>query len=613
VGFGRRVMLAAVCAAAIAAVWLAVAQPSAVPLLGGQSPDPDLGVVLLDSRDVPPGFELDATQSGPNEGSPAVPRWFSPLAKYVHFRGYDRVWINRQDRRKITTLVRDYRIDKLASANVYSAEQDFKGDAEHEFSIAVVPDAHGFVGKYGGADAAVGMFAQGSLSFAVAVISHTTASDADIELTRRLMMIQAAKAPPGSTELQNITEPWLMAGTALGVLGAATAYIGSLSLVAWLRDPLRRHPTRSASQTTALPHTTTVDVSGVARRRRRRARARLVAKFSGSAMMVAGILPATWPLGLLLVVLGVGVAWIPRLVTGTTRRVASEPMWWTGRRRFRVSCYRAISTICVLTGLLALVLYGVGTVLTSPGYDYNIRFVVAGVAFLVVGTLIRQHARRLAAFDAKEVLRRDPRPMVVYLRTFADDSLTIRAATYARPSFLDQLSPRRFDRFEEVLVTNLTPIGPVVALNPPGINLAPIGAARETLSAGDHWRMTITEWMANARLIVVGAAPGTMSPGFEWELRAIDSHGLWWKTLLVLPPVPEIAMRPRWERFTAVFTDTAMAHHPITADPARTLAFFGSVTTGWSAITANQRTEWTYAEALATATTILGQERQPQA
>jgi hypothetical protein len=144
---------------------------------------------------------------------------------------------------------------------------------------------------------------------------------------------------------------------------------------------------------------------------------------------------------------------------------------------------------------------------------------------------------------------------------FADDSLTIRTATYARRSFVDRLSPRRFDRFEEILVKNLTNIGPVVALNPPGINLAPIGAARETLAA-EHWQMTITEWMANARLIVVGAAPEVISPGFDWELRTIDSQGLWWKTLLVLPPVPDTMMHARWERFTKVFTGTAMARHP---------------------------------------------------
>ena len=43
-----------------------------------------------------------------------------------------------------------------------------------------------------------------------------------------------------------------------------------------------------------------------------------------------------------------------------------------------------------------------------------------------------------------------------------------------------------------------------------------------------------------------------ISPGFGWELRAVDSHRLRFKTLLVLPPVPNSAMHARWERFTKV-------------------------------------------------------------
>jgi hypothetical protein len=184
---------------------------------------------------------------------------------------------------------------------------------------------------------------------------------------------------------------------------------------------------------------------------------------------VAGLvlLPSIWPLGLLLVALGVGMVRIPRLVTAAARRATFESKLWTGRRRVRVNCYAAISTVCVLTGLLLMVLYGAGAVLTSPVYYYNIRFFFVCAVLLTVGALIRRHARRLAALDADEVLRRDSRPMVLYLRTFADDSLTIRTAPYARQSFADRLSPRRFERFEEVLVRNLTEAGPVVALNPP--------------------------------------------------------------------------------------------------------------------------------------------------
>ena len=435
------------------------------------------------------------------------------------------------------------------------------------------------------------------------MLTRNKVSEADIELTRRLVEIQAGKAPPGSTELRNMKNTSLAAGTALGTLGAAAAYTGGLSLLAWIRDPLRRHPTTPTPQRTALLNTSTVDVTARARRRRRHAAGGLLLELSGAGLAVTGLLPFTWPLGLLLVVLGIGVAWLPRLVTATTRRTASEPRLWTGRRRLRVAGYTAISTACVLTGLLGMVLYGLGTVLTSPGYNYNIRIVFVGAVLLAAGALLRRRAHRLAALDADEVLRRDPRPMVLYLRTFADDSLTIRTATNARRSFIDRLSPRRFERFEEVLVRNLTMIGPVVALNPPGTDLAPIGAARETLPA-DDWQSTIAGWMTDARLIVVGAPPEVITPGFGWELHAVDAQGLWSKTLLVLPPVPDARMRTRWNRFTTVFTDTAMADHPLPSDPARTLALLGSPAAGWFAVIAVQRTEWTYAEALVAATTM---------
>ena len=102
-------------------------------------------------------------------------------------------------------------------------------------------------------------------------------------------------------------------------------------------------------------------------------------------------------------------------------------------------------------------------------------------------------------------------------------------------------------------------------------------------------------------------------PASSGELHAIDSHRLWPKTLLVLPPIPDIAIHTRWENFAKAFTHTTMGCHPLAFDPARTLAFFGSAAAGWSVITADQRTEWTYAEALAAATTMISAQRQPQA
>lgn len=54
--FWRPVVFAIIYAATIAVIWLGVAQAGAAALLGNQFADSHLGAVLVDSRDVPPGY-----------------------------------------------------------------------------------------------------------------------------------------------------------------------------------------------------------------------------------------------------------------------------------------------------------------------------------------------------------------------------------------------------------------------------------------------------------------------------------------------------------------------------------------------------------------------------
>jgi hypothetical protein len=217
--------------------------------------------------------KLDPKQSGFHDEPLPAPSWLSPITQHAtHIRNYQRFWINRSERRVLMAQVIEYPLDKLASTEVYSLEQDPQGKVENKFTIAAVPYARGSVVNYGGVDTVLGVFVRGSRVFLIEVVTPRAAkaSEADIEFTRRLVMIQAAKAPPGPTKPRNLGAPWLAAGTALGTLGAAVAYIGGLSLLAWLRDPLRRRLTSASPQPIALPNITTVDIAARARRRRRR-------------------------------------------------------------------------------------------------------------------------------------------------------------------------------------------------------------------------------------------------------------------------------------------------------------------------------------------------------
>jgi hypothetical protein len=191
---------------------------------------------------------------------------------------------------------------------------------------------------------------------------------------------------------------------------------------------------------------------------------------------------------------------------------------------------------------------------------------------------------------------RDPRPPVLYLRSYADDRLRLRTATLGRRWLVERFSPRRFDRFEEVLVRYLSRYGPVIAVNPPGSRLSPLRAARETIDSAD-WHSALVGWMARSALIVFLAPPDRVTQGRQWELRTVGEHDQWDRALIVVPPVPAEQLKARWRAFGAAcaglwpFTVAG----PV-ADPGTLLLAFRHGR--WDVTTADQRTEWSYAAAL---------------
>src|SRR4029077_11954852 len=60
-----------------------------------------------------------------------------------------------------------------------------------------------------------------------------------------------------------------------------------------------------------------------------------------------------------------------------------------------------------------------------------------GLGLLVLGAVIFWVARRLGSVDARRLMLRDPRPPVLYLRSFGDDRLRLWTATLGRPSLVE--------------------------------------------------------------------------------------------------------------------------------------------------------------------------------
>ena len=294
-----------------------------------------------------------------------------------------------------------------------------------------------------------------------------------------------------------------------------------------------------------------------------------------------------------------------------------------GNRAIMAGSYRVLVTVMlvvasamILFGLAAIVSFGLyqiqppgATVQDLPGLpglglsglstttvqDLATGLPEAGLGLLVLGAVIFLVARRLGSADARLMLR-DPRPPVLYLRSFTDDRLRLWTATLGRPSLVERFTPRRFDRFEEVLVRHLSRYGPVIAVNPPGTRLVPLGGARETIEPA-NWQSAMASWMAHSALIVFLAPPSRVTQGLHWELRTVAEHGQLDKALVVVPPLPAEQLQARWRALGAACAGLwpFTVARPLADPRALVLAFRHG---RWDVATADTRTEWSYAAAL---------------
>ena len=376
------------------------------------------------------------------------------------------------------------------------------------------------------------------------------------------------------------------------LLGAFIGYFLLLGIWAHVRDPLRTDDRGPAWPPAGRESASALDVSAAAKKLRRRAIVVFLVQMLAVSLMLAAALP---PLDL--------AARIWLLAGGALLYVAF--VWFRGRhsRRGAVGALggqRPVWAIALFGFASLFALAGCFCVLLAatsgtdvPGSD---GYLGAAICLLVAAGICQRRARRLASMSAQRLLERDPRPMVLYLRSFGDDSARVRRAALARRSLIERFSPSRYDSFEEVLVRQLTTVGPVVAINPPGTRLAPLGAARETMPH-DAWQGRVDDWINHAALVVISSPPSVASPGLVWELQQVTDRGRWGNTLIVVPPVPDAQVRWRFQAFASAGAERWPFRSPLPADPARilTLSRRGG---HWQATTADRRNEWSYGAAI---------------
>jgi len=190
--------------------------------------------------------------------------------------------------------------------------------------------------------------------------------------------------------------------------------------------------------------------------------------------------------------------------------------------------------------------------------------VVPAIALFVVvahrGIILLRTGWKYEIVSAEEVLKKDDRPPVVYIRSFKDDHVIIAATSRARKWYANIFLWAASVSIEQELAFIMNRVGPVVAIGKPGEPLPELGAARLYVS-DDEWQNRITEMMKQSRLVVIR---GGTTANLWWEIDQARRVLPLRKLLIVSPGEGEESrefnlgieqrfgqpVNPRGERFT---------------------------------------------------------------
>jgi hypothetical protein len=420
-------------------------------------------------------------------------------------------------------------------------------------------------------------FRRGPLLISV-IVSTSIDSQAMADLDGNAAIIAAAQAatiPDGGSEPYYF--PSLLAGS-LATLGLVTGAGVGLPLVA--RRLARLRAPIMAQGGPPLAGAPTLDSSQASRKLRRRGLALLLVQAAALNVAVIGFLGALgwigWLLGLVALLCGVfATRWARDNDLVVPGRQASVPAV-----ALSAVALSAVALGCLVAGLgfsaaaLRDLTFGpslsimeqADAVAVSPEQLSGAK-ALGGLALLVVGAALARTARARWRADANRLRLSDPRPPVLYLRSFDDDNIPLPSNFSARHPFTELVSLRGSTPFEEIVAWELSRYGPVIAVGRQHQSLASLGAAREHLD-DRTWRTSVTERMTNAALIVVTIGA---TPGLAWELDTLASSNHLSRTIFVFPPLPADELRQRWNFVTVALRQAGTEIGPLGVDPGSTL------------------------------------------
>ena len=150
----------------------------------------------------------------------------------------------------------------------------------------------------------------------------------------------------------------------------------------------------------------------------------------------------------------------------------------------------------------------------------------------VVGNVLLRVARKRIRLSANRLLDTDTRPPILFLRSFRDDQVVLRASP--RRTWLGRVlalwQPRQ--PLDHLLLEEGTARGPVVALGNPHDRFPPYGISRGYFD-NKTWQQAVEDLARNAQAIVICLDD---TEGIWWEVEHIGRNLHHGKTLFLFPP-----------------------------------------------------------------------------
>ena len=226
--------------------------------------------------------------------------------------------------------------------------------------------------------------------------------------------------------------------------------------------------------------------------------------------------------------------------TALVRSLFSMPNPYYRRSRPLALAAKWAGLVLVLLGLAGFFSIDTASRLLDAGLP-GVLVVLFGL--LGAGMFLVLVSGRIDAPSAAEVLAKDERPPILYLRSFSDDR------AWATPS-----------SFELQMRFGLGVLGPVIAIGRGDDRLPIIGVPRIYLSDDAGWKDEIRTWMSRAALLVFRAG---RSDGLAWEMQIA------FKTLPPERIVIVVPGRKVWRHFHAWARDTLPIALPETVGDAK--------------------------------------------